>query len=201
MAGDAQVQSDVLPAREQAALYPQETRYTITRKGKRIGTHVMTFSSNAERLRVSVESNIKVTVLKVPVYRFNDVSTEQWRDKKLVNVTARTDQGGNVTRVELTEKQVQTTKFSSNHWNPAGLNANEICNTRPGKVNQVTIETVGTDTLSAGHDLISAAHYRYSGDPQTEVWYDEQNRCVQMQIKGDDGSTIKYTADPLRMNP
>lgn len=194
-------QSEPLPAQAQAALYPANMEYVITRNGKKVGSHTLSFSSDANTLSVAVESNIKITVLKVPVYRFNYVSTEQWQDDHLVGVTARTNQGGDVTNVKLDADAAKSVEFSSNHWNAAVLDASSVFNTLTGNVSQVSIESLGSETLSAQDSSITAEHYRYSGDIEADVWYDSQNRWVQLQFKGDDGSDIKYTANPLRMNP
>ena len=89
---DHSAQIDALTAEAQAALYPAITQFTITRNGKKVGTHTLAFSSEENRLSVAVESNIKVTILKIPVFRFNYVSTELWANNQLMNVTARTNQ-------------------------------------------------------------------------------------------------------------
>jgi len=39
---------------------------------------------------------------------------------------------------------------------------------------------------------VFATHYVYSGELDTEVWYDDEGRWVKMRFKGRDGSTIEY---------
>ena len=56
-------QTDQLSAEEKATLYPETTRYTIRRKGKKVGEHTVTFNQDKNGLSVDVESKITVTVL------------------------------------------------------------------------------------------------------------------------------------------
>ncbi len=180
-----------------ASAYPETTRYEITRNGKTVGEHTVTFSIGDTDLRVDVESNITVTVLKVPVFKFNYTATETWQDGKLIDVDATTKRGGDVSQVNLQNDAQNEIEFASNHWNPGVLNSQAVFNTLTGKVSSVDIEKLGETTLSAGGTSVAATHYRYSGDIRAEVWYDEQMRWIQLQFEGDDGSTIVYTAQPL----
>ena len=190
----AQADTNRLSAEDQAKLYPETTRYTIRRKGKRVGEHTVSFKQDANGLSVSVESNITVRVLKVPVYRFNYTANEYWQDGKLMSVQARTDRAGDVTRVKFIPDSASQ---SSNHWNPAVLDTDTVFNTITGNISNVSIDLIGSETLTSAAESIQTTQYRYSGDIQADVWYDENHRWVKLKFKGDDGSEITYTANPL----
>lgn len=194
----AHADSERLSAEEQAKLYPDTMHYTIRRKGKNVGTHTVSFNQDSNGLSVDVESKITVTVLKVPVFRFKYISFEYWQGGKLVSLSAATDRNGDVTRAKLVP---DSTSQSSNHWNPAVLDSNSIFNTITGNISNVSIQNIGDVTLSSGEDSIAATHYRYTGDIQADVWYDSKNRWAKLQFKGDDGSNIIYTANPLVISP
>ena len=45
---------------------------------------------------------------------------------------------------------------------------------------------------------IDATLYRYTGDLDTEVWYDDEGRWVRMRFKAKDGSVITYQCEVCR---
>lgn len=185
----------------QAENYPDTARYIIRRKGRKVGSHSVVFTKNDAGLSVDVESNITVTILKVPVFKFNYTASELWQDGKLINVEARTNSGGDITNAQYAPSEGEVLAYSSNHWNADVLSASEVFNTLTGKMSQVSIDEIGAETLEDKNTSITANRYRYTGDIKADVWYDESNRWVKLQFKGEDGSTITYTADPLNLNP
>jgi len=198
LASGVQADLKLLPAEEHAELYPDTMLYTIRRKGKKIGTHTVSFRRGTKGLSVDVESKIKVTIMRVPVYRFNYVANEYWEDGTLRSINATTNSNGEETTVTfIPESAIQ----SSNHWNAAVLDSSSIYNTITGNISAVSIERIGDVNLSSGDESIAATHYRYTGDIQAETWYDTKNRWVKLQFKGEDGSVITYTADPLEIRP
>jgi len=206
--------SNTTSADERALSYPDTTRYKIERNGKNIGTHTVTFTHSGSGLQVDVLSKIKVTILKVPVYRFNYSANEIWENGNLVQVNARTDDNGSVSNatllaqndggVQLTNSEgtsnVGALPFSSNHWNAEVVSANTIFNTLTGKLNTVEIANLGAERLRANGMEVAATRYRYSGDFAADVWYDDRDRWVKLEFKNDDGSLISYTADPLDLS-
>lgn len=192
-----------------ASLYTSPTSYRIMRKGKRIGTHSIQVEkstiNSAELIAVSVKSRIKVTVLKVPVFTFNYQATEIWEDGALQKVEAETTENSKKTKVSAvrqgTEFVLQQNdksetasglEYSSNHWNSAVLTATSLFNTLTGKKNIVELEKLGVSQLDLPAGSIEATHFRYSGNLQAEVWYDNDGRWVQLRFEGNDGSVIFY---------
>ena len=191
--------------RNPVAAYGPSVAYGIYRNNKKIGEHTLQFVSNANSTAVKIESNIVVTVLKVPVYRFNYRSTEAWIDGQLQSVESSVDDNGDKHQVSakrsgnemlLKDKNGDTTKttvaYASNHWNPQVLAADSLFNTLTGKVNKIVLQNLGTQTLAINMQAITATHYRLAGDLKTDVWYDTNGRWVQLRFKGDDGSVIEY---------
>jgi hypothetical protein len=82
--------------------------------------------------------------------------------------------------------------YPTNHWNAGVLNQKQVLNTLTGELNQVEIIKKGHEVINATNGQIRAMRYAYTGDLQTEIWYDEKNRWVGMQFIGSDGSLIKY---------
>jgi len=201
-------------ASQLAQIYPENTRYIIRRNNKVVGVHTLKFSQEGDTLQVDVATRIKITVLKVPVFKFSYTSSERWREERLVQVDARTNRNGDVSEVQLiadamgdvkltTEqgtKTVGTLPFSSNHWNANVLNSTRLFNTITGNVSTVAIESLGTEEVRNKKGSVLAKHYRYTGDIEADVWYDDAQRWVQLSFKGDDGSNIVYTASDLSLS-
>ena len=194
---------------EVANLYASPVSYRIMRKGKRIGTHNIQVEkstiNSAELIAVSVKSRIRVTMLKVPVFTFNYQATEIWEDGTLQKVEAVTTENSKKTAVSAVREGVEFVlqkndksetvsglDYSSNHWNPAVLRSTSLFNTLTGKKNSVELEKLGVSQLDLPVGSIEATHFRYSGDLQAEVWYDNNGRWLQLRFEGNDGSVIFY---------
>ena len=82
--------------------------------------------------------------------------------------------------------------FPTNHWNANVVNERVVLNTLTGELNRVEIISRGVETLKSRHGEIKGQRYSYTGDLDTEVWYDQKGRWVGMEFKGKDGSIITY---------
>jgi len=195
----------VLDVQNPAASYGQLVEYGIYRKNKKIGNHSVAFATQGNTTTVNIESKIVVTVLKVPVYRFNYRSTEVWVDAQLQSVVANTNDNGKKHKVTATREGEQMrlvdkdgkpsnsmVTYSSNHWNPNVLEANILFNTLTGKTNKIELENLGSEKITVDQQAIDATHYRLAGDLKTDVWYDNAGRWVQLRFNGNDGSVIEY---------
>ena len=82
--------------------------------------------------------------------------------------------------------------FPTNHWNVSVLNQTVVLNTLTGDLNRVTIRDKGEETIPSENGPIIARHYAYTGDLETQIWYDDSGRWVGMEFLGSDGSRIQY---------
>lgn len=193
---------------EAISAYGDTATYTIERNGKKIGKHTVSFANDAQGLTVNIVSDIKVRVLKIPVYSFYYESTEQWTDDRLQSIKSTvTEKGKTVTTqyqfndgtATMTDTEGQQTtgevNFGSNHWNNGVVNEQQLFNTLTGRANRVTVSAPQSERLIIGGKEIDTTHYIYSDELQAEVWYDSVGRWVQLLFKGEDGSVIKYISD------
>ncbi len=197
-----------LGASDAAELYKTENTYTITRKGKKIGTHSLTFSTSGNTLTVQAKSDIKVTALKIPVFRFNYLSTEIWQDDQLISVESTAKTGKKTERSSLLNESStsqisyngkQTTAeriaYATNHWNINAVTESTVFNTIKGAASQIVVKEHGRKTLNINDKTLTTTHYEYTGDIQAQTWYDDNNRWVKLLFLGSDGSEITYTID------
>lgn len=187
-----------------AAAYGPITRYGIFRKGDRIGTHSVAFEADGSTLEVRIDSSIRVTLLRIPVFRFEYTAGERWVDNALEQATAEVVENGDASRVSLTsdgdssligladgERSVPRLAVASNHWHRGVLAESRVWNTLTGEASDITIEDVGRGELP-GATPLAYTRYRYSGDIEAESWYDDDGRWVGLAFTGEDGSLIEY---------
>lgn len=185
--------------------YGPTVKYAIFRNDKAVGEHTVEFRHGESGLQVMLESRIVVTILKVPVFKFTYNAEEQWQDGKLLSVATVVVEQGKTKKVSLNidgaeqtlvdtegNRTRATLGLTSNHWHPGVLENNTLFNTLTGRANRYTLTEVDNGLLNVGGSKINATHYRYSGELNSDVWYDEQGRWVQLRFSADDGSTIEY---------
>lgn len=88
--------------------------------------------------------------------------------------------------------------FPTDHWHSGVLQSDRVLNTITGRVARVDIADMGEAQVVVNDAPESARRYVYSGDLQTEVWYDREGRWVKMRFRADDGSTIEYVCRKCR---
>ena len=191
-----------------ATSYGHQFTYGIYRKSKKIGTHKVHFSKHEGKLLVAVETDLTVRVLKIPVYSFKYTAHEIWSDGQLQQVNATIKEKNEVHEVKavrdgaelvMTDRSGNKTRasadFATNHWHFGVINSSIVFNTLTGKPNNVTIEQLGEDTIDVAGQQINARQFRYTGELDTRIWFDEYNRWVKLAFSGSDGSNIEYIAD------
>jgi hypothetical protein len=82
--------------------------------------------------------------------------------------------------------------FPTNHWNSNVLHERRVLNTLTGQINKVRIEARQRERVTTERGEIEATRYAYTGELQTEVWYDDMGRWVKMRFAGRDGTPIDY---------
>lgn len=187
------------------ALYGSEISFDVLRKGKPAGSHTVTFERTGEGVFVRSNFELKVDLLFVTVYRFLYRSEALWQGGDLQRLTANVDDNGTTfslganrdgDNVSIEHDQevyeVAEPLFPTNHWNPHVLGQERVLNTLTGRVNRVAIEPESREQVTTEWGDVTATRYAYTGDLNTEVWYDDLGRWVKMRFGARDGSTIEY---------
>ncbi len=188
------------------ALYGESTLYDVLRKGKKVGEHRMYFERSGDELVVKADFRLEIPFLFFTAYRFEYQSTEVWRGKQLMTLTATVNNNGDVatTSAELNGDSfviegpqgstvLNSWIFPTNHWNRGQVNARTILNTLTGKVAYVETIPKGVETVETATGEVEAAHYVYTGDLRdTDVWYGSEGRWVKMRFKAKDNSLLDY---------
>lgn len=174
-------------------LYGEEMQFDVKRNGKKIGEHFVTFKQENDKLIVNAKTKIRVKFLFITAYRFDYKAEEIWQANELKTLNAYTNDNGEVSEVNYTYQDKTTPLFSTNHWNPNVLNADNVLNSITGKTNNVTISEMGWENISIQDETRAALRHEYSGDlKNVTTWYDEKGRWVGLQFTSKDDSIISY---------
>jgi hypothetical protein len=166
-------------------------------------------------LTVKVVIDIAVKLGPIPLYRYNNESTEIWDGDTLTRFESKTNDNGTHTKVMARRDSgtlwVETIKekyaapegaIVTTYWNPRTLSAPLIDNI-DGKLLHAKIVALGPETIPAANgDRIEAVHYAASGDLNVHLWYAEDKakpgeapppkHWVGLALTGSDGSHITY---------
>lgn len=186
-------------------LYGKEIHFDVYREGKKVGTHQVTFSGTLDDLKVESLFTLKIKILFIEAYYYEYQSLSRWINGVLTSLKASVDDDGEKSFVEASRKgnkiivkNSQNTfsssipLFPTNHWHPGVLNQEFVLNTLTGSLNAVKIIAKGREDILTERGSILATRYAYTGDLDTEIWYDDAGHWVGMQFKGTDGTLIKY---------
>ena len=186
-------------------LYGDTIKFDVFREGTRVGFHNVTFSGGPGDFWVTTRFELEIKILFISAYAFKYFSKANWKDGVLNEISVVVDDDGEPFSLkgarETEEIMIKSTKsnyraklplFPTNHWNAGVLDQKVVLNTLTGELNQVEIIARGIQTLSSEYGDTKGQRYSYTGDLDTDVWYDEMGRWVGMEFKGRDGISIKY---------
>jgi hypothetical protein len=180
----------VAPAARAALPVPTGNRlgFDVLRKGSKLGTHMLTFRPEGDRLTVEVLVDIAYKIGPITLYHYSHRATERWQGDQVMSVEARTDDNGSKSGVTAHREgngwSVEGPKsgrytappnaMPATHWNRRELDGPWI-NTQDGRLMRPRVASLGVDAVpSAGGGTLSARHFRLSGDVQMDMWYDDR---------------------------
>lgn len=184
--------------------------FTVLRKGKPFGRHLLTFRRDETgKLTVTTDVDLQVKFGPITAFRYRLDSIENWLDGQLVGLNGTSNSDGRKARVSATaengELVVDSTKFEgalplstipSSHWNRLQVYQDQMLSTETGEVLDIDVETIGEDTVMVGGDTVQATHYRLKSDLTVDLWYDNQSRWVKLAFKVR-GQDIEYVLNQL----
>ena len=186
-------------------LYGGCIAFSVFRKGKKIGSHKVSFKGEPENFTVKAECHLAVNLLFFTAYKFQYSSVSQWSEGVLSSLDVSTTINGIKSRVKARREdyelsiigkkgksRVKLPIFPTDHWHFGVVDENIVINTLTGDLNNVVILRKNQERLTCGSRSFLAQRYSYTGDLKTDVWYDEEKRWVGMQFEGSDGGFVDY---------
>ena len=172
-----------------------------------IGTHVLTFSCEGDKLIVDTEVDVEVKILFVTAYQRQAHYREVWQEDRLINYEARTnDDGdhylttawidGNEMVIDGVEKGVRVPldTVPSHPWNVDVIDRSLVFGQRDGQIRSVHVEATEEETVTIGDKTIMAKKYVVGGDLERELLYGPDGAWLQWRLERD-GKAITITRE------
>lgn len=184
---------------------PTTLNYTVTRNGEQIGTNTVRLDHDEQGTTVQVDIHVQVGFAFVTLYKFDQTETERWVDGRLVVMNATTDDNGTVHRTSATAQngmivarsdgkttQLAPTTIPLNLWDRSIVSQNAALDAQSGNLESIKVTDRGEEDLVVQGRARRAHHYQIVTTYPQDVWYDDSGELVQVELKGSDGSTIRY---------
>jgi hypothetical protein len=187
-------------------IYGARLGFDVLRNGDRVGTHDTYFSVDKGQVTVQSETRIKIKVLFVTAYSFNYESQSVWCNGTMTGFSAYLNDNGKKQAVKAAQvgaqydvsgkagdTRVEGPLHVNEHWNRGVLRDGRVMNAVNGRLVSVKVTDLGDDMVEVKGGKLPARHYRYSGELETDVWYDRTGRWVKMRfVTKKDKSVIEY---------
>jgi Family of unknown function (DUF6134) len=180
-------------------------RFAIMRNGAQIGSSSININRTGNETLVNIATDVDVKVLFITAYRFKETESERWTNDHLVTLNSTTDNNGTHHKLSAAQTpsalsvdvdgkttMVDRNIVPSSFWNPQFLQHTTVLDTEDGVVSPMSVVDHGLDQLNIDGKAIKAHHYSIKSRYPEDVWYDERQNLVQLQLTGSDGSTITY---------
>ena len=190
-------------ARAEAAA--ETMRFAVMRNGQQIGSNTIELRRNGPETTVHMVTRVEVKIAFVTVYRFDQTETERWVGGKLMALNAVTDDNGTLHRVKATRandklaieadgkvSEIAGNTIPASLWNPLLLEKTVAFNPQDGTMMPIAVTDRGEDQLLVQGRAKRARHYVINSTFPQEVWYDDARQLLKVELKGSDGSTIRY---------
>jgi hypothetical protein len=183
----------------------ESLRFAIMRNGSQIGSSSININRAGNETLVNIQTDVEVKVLFITAYHFKETESEQWANDRLVALNSVTDNNGThhklsamqspstlIVDVDGKTSMVDRNIVPSSFWNPQFLKHMTVLDTEDGVVSPMSVIDRGPDQLTIDGKVIKAHHYSIRSRYPQDVWYDEHQNLIQVQLTGSDGSTITY---------
>ena len=186
---------------------PSDTtlNFAVLRNGGQIGASAMRVRRDGPETLAEIVTHVQVKIAFVTVYRFDQTVTEHWTGASLVEMTALTNDNGTVHHVSARRtgdtltveadgkaSEVDPAAIPASLWNTALVQGTMALDPQEGSVTPISVVDHGEEPLIIEGRPTTAHHYSVDAGTSQDVWYDEHDRLVKVELVGSDGSKIEY---------
>jgi hypothetical protein len=152
-----------------------------------------------------IGTQIQVKIVGITVYRFEQRETERWLDGKLVELNAVTNDNGTINRVSAARNgdklavnadgkvtEIDAAIVPASLWNAQLVKKTIALNSTDGSIMPISVIDYGKEQLVLQGRPMTAHHYAIKTNLPHDVWYDEEQRLLKVELRGSDGSKIQY---------
>ena len=184
----------------------REWRFRVYLDDKEIGYHNFRLTSEADRVRLETEADMRVRFLFLTAYRYEHVNEEIWSGDCLEQIEARTDDNGKVLTVRGERDAARFLVTAGEepvpmdgcvksfaYWNPDILDEEALLNSQTGKLLEVDVQQVSRESVDVRGEQIPATRFRLLGEKiKIDLWYSDSREWLGLEstIKG--GRKLRY---------
>lgn len=189
----------------QAQASEQDLNFDVLCNGEKIGNHQIIFEKHGEDLNVSIQTDVEVKIMFVPVYKFHHKSMETWKNGQLVGLYSKTNDDGTLHQLSLGRqnnvlsgtsdgKEISITRdiLPASLWHPKIINSLSLLNTLEGHEMKIAVHHIGQEIMTTDKGTQPADYYKLTGELERELWFDKDQRLIKVRFKGSDDSEITY---------
>jgi hypothetical protein len=188
---------------------PAPLVFDIVREGATIGSHSVRFRAEGAQLTAEIAIRIVVTLVGIPVFRYEHDSREVWAAGQLVALDSHTNDDGERFSVHARRDgdrlevdglaghlSLPASTVPTSYWNPAFRTGSPVLDSQRGIIKQLAIAQLPDDTIEVDGQPAVAAHYRTSGELDLDLWYLPDGAWAKLDFHHK-GTVISY----VRHNP
>jgi len=181
------------------------TTFAVTRNDARIGTSTICVEEAGSRTTIASTTHVAVKLAFLTLYHFDQTETEQWASGQWQSMSSTTDDNGIIHRIVASssqndiivqgdgrEKRITASVVPASLWNEAVLTQNAALDPLNGRIVPVRVVDRGEEDIAIDGRSVRARHFEVTTGFSQDVWYDPNHQLVQMELKGHDGSVIRY---------
>lgn len=179
--------------------------FDVLRDGDKIGEHRLDFEQLDGTLKVSVETEMKVSVAFFTLFRYEHKRVERWRDGELESLAGMTNDDGEEFEVSIvrkegfysrtvngTEEEIREPLSVDSLWSKERLGAGKLFSVASGQSYRVRSNLLGWETIEAKGGSMEAEHVKLSGEVERDLWYGPSGELLKVQYEGAEGETFEY---------
>jgi hypothetical protein len=179
--------------------------FAVIRNDTRIGTSTISIADDGPGTKIASATHVAVKLAFLTLYHFDQTETEEWAGGRWQSLSATTDDNGKVHHVVASNaydgitvqgngqmKRIAASVMPASLWNDAILTRNAALDPLDGTIVPVKISDRGQEDLIVQGKPTRVRHYTITTSFSQDVWYDGNHQLVQVEMKGSDGSLIRY---------
>lgn len=184
----------------------RDWHFRVLLDGRPIGWHEFRIQANGPDVEVDTHARFTVTVLGLPVFRYEHSDRERWSGGCVRSIDAHTNENGEqrVVRGAMSNGALELDRGAGHtslegcvstyaYWDRSVLRRNLLLNTQTGQLDPVVVATLGIDDVRRGNTTWRAEHYELSsGRIRIELWYSLQGEWLGLLTHTAEGRTLRY---------
>ncbi len=193
--------ASALPGGVAAQSATSQLEYDILHDHAVIGHEHMTFRQDGDKLLVHTEVAMKVNLLFITAFRYEQTRDEVWRNDKISSYTAVTNDNGTPydVRGEARPDGIRVTSGKDSWLLPADsvpltfwhvssvVGKGALFDVETGKLLGAAPTKLGDENVSLGGKIVPATHYKIKSDRTDDLWYDASGRLVKAVVVDKNG--------------